>query len=232
MAHQDGKGWNPFNLYDVFGYLIPGLFFICLLTLFYWDTSLFETGLVKEVKLAYDAFAGLTIVFAIALSLMGIYIVGHAIASLSHLIFDRIIISTIFRYPATTLFKVEDIQPRNIAWPMHKAIAALIASSLVLFPFTEWTILRVDVLTIVSFLFSLAGVLTILRVTLILVKGFFEKARIWRITSKQKLLYNALMLADSVMERIFVYPIKRVLHIDQPFSDEFREKVELQFKEK
>lgn len=89
----------PFTSYDIFGYILPGaLFLLGILEIFPSERKIF----IDDVKICivgpteYNAF--LIASFAL-LSVAALYFVGHAIACVGHLFYDRLVVRYLLGYP-------------------------------------------------------------------------------------------------------------------------------------
>jgi hypothetical protein len=104
-----------FNLYDFFGYLIPG-FFLGTLILLTYDANKAVISFIKEIKGSevellnnYTLNVLLRImhdspVFSLLMIIVFSYTLGHIISSISSLILERFFVEKILKYPTTNLF--------------------------------------------------------------------------------------------------------------------------------
>jgi hypothetical protein len=94
----------PFNSYDFFGYLLPGTLFAFGGAYVFWDKLPLESCLTQESKI--NAF----IVVLVLLGLLaGLYFIGQIIGSISHLLYDRLLVRNIIGYPFQYIL---DLKPR------------------------------------------------------------------------------------------------------------------------
>lgn len=94
----------PFNSYDFFGYILPGTFFsMGFMYVFHEKSEL--TELITTCK-GINAFGAVFILLAL---LAGLYFIGQIIGSISHLLYDRLIIRNIIGYPFQYIL---DLPPR------------------------------------------------------------------------------------------------------------------------
>jgi len=120
----------PFTLYDIFGYLIPGLTFLILLLLSYDIPKAIELIVLKiseETITKTYPFIFIEIVSSIQMSPIFItafiilvsYIVGHIIAVFASLIFERFIVEKYLNYPTANLFSGKS--PKwNLFFPKYR----------------------------------------------------------------------------------------------------------------
>jgi hypothetical protein len=113
----------PFNSYDVFGYIIPGLSFIVACFLFdqwvteylYFNHAPIHSIISNFYKSNQDGFNFDSIVFFLVALLM-IYVIGHVVATISSFYIDRLLIRKGYQYPLHSLLKgftKEDELPRR-----------------------------------------------------------------------------------------------------------------------
>lgn len=100
MEADDIKRLLPFNAYDFFGYLLPGIVFVSLLCI--WQFYAFYHGSI-EVFSEWNKFisdgglVGGILIIAVVISTL--YFSGHIVATISHVFFDRILVRDILGYP-------------------------------------------------------------------------------------------------------------------------------------
>lgn len=91
---------NPLNLYDLFGYLLPGLLF---LLLFLVDHIFQSVSSIQEFKSSLKMFLNFSWWIFIVIFLTA-YFLGHFISSFSSLILERGIVKKILGMPIENLF--------------------------------------------------------------------------------------------------------------------------------
>lgn len=213
---KDVKGLVPFTLYDFFGYLFPGMVLIGGIVL-YFNAIILESHMYENLKSMYADFTGLfTIVVALS-GLVLVYVLGHFIATISHITIDRIIVGTILKYPYLTLLGIEE-KGRPIAWPMHKLILFLmiavwlLAIAALFFPRLEpalvWGIIAIMVTLFV-------------RAVLVVIKGAFPEAIKGYEPKTAKWPYMWFIgWHSALLEGILINPVRQLLSIDRGFSAE------------
>ncbi len=107
----------PLTLYDLFGYLIPGILFFALFPISY-DFSLIMNGLKELVQigkfttpkdfliLKMKDFYITTVWYSIFYTILISYLMGHIIAGIGSFFYERIIIDKFLKYPTANLFKL------------------------------------------------------------------------------------------------------------------------------
>lgn len=105
MPYRDSKSWIPFNIYDFFGYLFPGVLFTILILAFFLSENSISGKYISFILQLHQRLPILMTIAEIVSGIIAVYMLGNGIATLSHIIVDRIIIGTIFRYPYVTLRK-------------------------------------------------------------------------------------------------------------------------------
>ena len=106
---KDYSAFVPFDLYDFFGYLFPGTIFAASVTFFIWhiDPDPFNKlwpHCAQSVSPADVPFLlGLAIV---VVSIIALYTLGHFVATLSHILIDRVLVDGIEGYPFAFLLNI------------------------------------------------------------------------------------------------------------------------------
>lgn len=124
--NKEARSWVPFNMYDFFGYIFPGVLFVSIVLLTLFESNDFS-ALIKSLFDKLNGSKTVIVVFAIFIAFVVVYLVGHIVATISHILIDRIIVGIIFKYPHETIIGSDkDIKKeRIIAWPMQKLMAIL-----------------------------------------------------------------------------------------------------------
>lgn len=96
MAKTEEKARLPFDGYDFFGYMLPGFVFLSLLAvcLPYYLGDDFWQYYTLITQLRTDLYLTSVVFFLITA-----YVLGHVVASVSAILYDRIIVQKIFGYP-------------------------------------------------------------------------------------------------------------------------------------
>ncbi len=108
---------TPFDLYDIFGYIVPGLIFlvfsITIMSVFDGDFPLKSQIFSKLHEISYEELKELKdnvpwwVEVTLLISTISIiYIIGHIIASLSSLLIDKYLVKKIAGYPSQKLFNI------------------------------------------------------------------------------------------------------------------------------
>ncbi len=93
---KEVKGLVPFTLYDFFGYLFPGMILVGGIMLYY-NPIIINSQIYNNFKNMYKDFSGLFSAITLLIGLVGVYVIGHFIATISHITIDRIVVGTILR---------------------------------------------------------------------------------------------------------------------------------------
>jgi hypothetical protein len=101
---SDIKNISPFNVYDYFGYIFPAVFFVAS-TLYVFNRSIFTQ--IERYRVIYEDNKFLLAFFSIVFFIVIVYVIGHAIATLSHIFYDRLIVGGIIGYPISRLLHIE-----------------------------------------------------------------------------------------------------------------------------
>jgi len=137
MVKEDKFSQSPFDLYDIFGYIVPGLVFLVsiILLIFYFGVDF----PIKNEILSHNNFLSLIelkglkdnipwwIEFTILITIIAlVYTLGHIIASISSLLVDKYLVKKITGYPSQRLFKLPYNQDFSIGF--YKLLVFLINS--------------------------------------------------------------------------------------------------------
>ncbi len=110
----------PFTLYDLFGYLLPGLLFFALFPITYDFSKIINivsdyirtgaycerTFLLLQIRDTLSISPLLLLFYCILIA----YLVGHVIAALSSLILERFFVDKFLKYPAANMFGIRKYQ--------------------------------------------------------------------------------------------------------------------------
>ena len=91
---------NPFNLYDFFGYLFPGITFCFLCLLCDYCHKSISQILTSITDLGFS----LNITSAVFSLLFLGYILGHVISALSSYFWERMVVECILKFPSNNMF--------------------------------------------------------------------------------------------------------------------------------
>lgn len=96
----------PFNLYDIFGYIIPGAYFSLVLTLVSFKSNgRLANMIANSIELLFRPDNTLSSIFGFSIILVLCYMVGHMVASISHIVFDRFIVGGVLTYPTEKVLR-------------------------------------------------------------------------------------------------------------------------------
>lgn len=213
---KDYSSFVPFDLYDFFGYLFPGILFAASMFLF---MSQFNFQDVEPLKSTLTAFIDPPFIMSVAIVACGIvvlYVLGHFVATISHIIIDRVLIDGIEGYPINFLLNIPRVT-RGYSESTYKYLFALYNLLLIL------PVIVGDYSTLHFLLKIVLGSIAFLilqRIVIMLV----------RTTKAGKA--RAHTLGDYWVFRIFLVPSKylidpligffmRLLGLDRRFSDSF-----------
>lgn len=94
----------PFNSYDFFGYLLPGTLFAFGTAYVFWEDLPLKSWLTEKHEI--NAFVVVLVLLGL---LAGLYFIGQIIGSISHLLYDRLVVRNIIGYPFQYIL---DLKPR------------------------------------------------------------------------------------------------------------------------
>lgn len=221
------KGWVPFTLYDFFGYLFPGMILGGGIILYY-NSIIINSQFYNNFKIMYKDFSGLFSVMTLLLGLVVVYVIGHFVATISHITIDRIVVGTILRYPYSTLLKISE-KERKIVWPMHKLILVLLMSIWVLSIITIF-IPKLQ-LFVVFFIYALLFIL-VLRIIFMLIKAAFPSIK--KYEPNTSVWWYKLFIGwhSKLIDSIIINPIRQFLSIDKCFDVELASNIKKEIQDR
>ncbi|MHA1395679.1 MAG: hypothetical protein ACTSRZ_19425 [Promethearchaeota archaeon] len=163
----------PFSIYDIFGYLIPGIIFLLMIIMFDLVLIKYANNINKDFipKLKTPAYSLFKItysekiienwVFSIAyliIILIVAYVIGHIIASISSLAIDNTLIKKGYRYPFYKLLKLKSTSKEKFMNDYTKGLFFYINVFLFLIIFT---ITQIKLITDISYYLIFAIILII-----------------------------------------------------------------------
>jgi len=229
----------PFNLYDFYGYIIPGVLLLAgsflIMAHFIKDIEsvyIFATNYLNSLK-----FTPAIIFFIILISI--IYFVGHINAMISHLIFDRILVKRILGYPIYDLLNIDN-NLRDFSRATNYYLLTLI-NLLIFVPILKlWfpSIIKLDILIrVLIFLFVL--LFTLRTIILFLEKYFFEEVKVAHINDALNfekslkivhwLYCSFYYLIEKTIIRVAKEFISNDTPLDQTIIDKFANKIKTDF---
>lgn len=97
---------SPFDFYDFFGYLFPG--FMMFIYIFSFIYHHHEKAIEWHNKAINYCFSNVfTTIFIVVLFIVGVYVIGHLIATIGSLILDRVFMIGVFGFPYNFLLDLE-----------------------------------------------------------------------------------------------------------------------------
>jgi hypothetical protein len=223
MTSKEFSPWIPFDLYDFFGYLFPGIYFaISIVFIFLISNPSFSMDEYWKVFAHGEFMMG----FVSLLTLIVIvYLLGHFIATISHVVIDRAIVGGIIGYPILHLLRLKRPE-REYSESTIKYLFILFNTSLLLPAFIYSHVCFIGTTTIffciICFLFCFRIFMTFLRMRP-------NGGEIAKKYGDKKIFRIYLFPAQKLIDPLFLF-VRRVLAIDKQFSQEFIEKYMAVFK--
>ena len=224
----------PFSMYDFFGYLFPGLILVLGLFLYgYFELHLRNSILEDQRQLLLDLkkiFEMSPLIFGTLLMLMGlvgVYLIGHVVATISHIIIDRLIVGNVIQYPYTLFLRISKKQ-RAVADIVNRVAIFLFFSMIVFCLIANFTQENLIATIFFKVFFVALCVLVFIRICLIIIRAYKEESK-WPDDHK---VYMWLIKESQSFDRIFTKPIQQILMIDKPFEDEQAECIRNRIKTK
>jgi hypothetical protein len=215
---KDFSPFVPFDLYDFFGYLFPGVLFVASVLFFYNNLSPgFYNHWFSYSSNQYE----IPFVIGIALvvgAIVILYSLGHIIATLSHIIIDRVLIDGIEGYPINFLLKIPHTT-REYSEASFKYLFACFNILLLLpaLPF-QYSTIFVLIIVILFLILLLIGQRIIVMLVHNRANGHEIARRIGAKKSTRLLLVPSIYLFDPAIEFL-----RKLLGMDRRFSDRFIE---------
>jgi hypothetical protein len=213
---KDFSPFVPFDLYDFFGYIFPGVLFSVSMLLFYdqLHPAFYKDWFLQNSNSREIPFIlGLGIVVA---SIVILYAMGHVIATLSHIIVDRVLIDGIEGYPVNFLLDLPQ-KDREYSEATFKYLFAFF-NVLVLLPS-----LPVSYSVVFYGAISLTAVIVILVIQRIIVMLIHLRKHGREITRRygDKKFFRALLRPSQLLIDPGIQFLRKLLGMDRRFSDQF-----------
>jgi len=220
MPLRETKEWMPFNIYDFFGYIFPGISIAVLLLAFFIPESITTSRYFKFILSVHKNANVIAVISEIVICIVAVYCLGQIIAAFSHVFIDRIIIGTIFGYPYLSFLKLK-VKKRDFASPIHKLIFLvsnlLIAGAIFAYWHKNyWPLINIA-LVVLLFLIALRFISKIIRTLFRKIDDIIvSEHRYFR-----KPYLCSLGFIDKTIDAFFVEPLKKLLNIDHLFDTDY-----------
>jgi hypothetical protein len=229
---RDFSPWVPFDLYDFFGYLFPGVTFSFGFLVFVHHTLFDVFKFLDPLWEVYSKAPFLVSLFTIVVGIIIFYVMGHFIATFSHMIIDRVLVDGIVGYPVNHLLRLKKVT-RGFSQSTYKYLF-LVFNLFVSIPIfvSDYKTFKV----MINILLIIGIILIIIRVFIML-----YRANPWR---RKKLIINGIPQNKFFKFLTFVYlspatyfinPIiaffQKLLGIDKRFPPNFIRRYKELFKE-
>lgn len=134
-TQQEAKEYLPFNLYDFFGYIIPGIYFSSILSIYFYTFYHQEfLSFLEKLSRAYHLLPFVSsFVFTIAYIVM-VYVLGHFVATVSHIVIDKILVSGTTGYPVLKLLKITQNKEHRYLYQMTYKILFILFMVMLFIP--------------------------------------------------------------------------------------------------
>jgi hypothetical protein len=213
---KDFSPFVPFDLYDFFGYLFPGAIFSVSILLFYdilhpaFYSSWFSYPL-NQFDIPFIVGLGLAVAGIVML-----YALGHVIATVSHIIIDRVLVDGIEGYPINFLLDIP--QPSR---PYSQATFKYLFASfniLLLAPVLPINYSQMRILVIA--LLGLIGALILQRIIIMIIRSQPNGHAFTRAVGT-KWYFRILLLPSSALIDPTISFFRKLLGMDRSFSPSF-----------
>jgi len=212
----------PFDFYDFFGYLFPGLVaFLYLLAFFYYA---YESGfqwVTSLLPLTYHFLEGIFYFISIVII---IYVIGHAVATVSAVLFDRMIVSGIFGYPFVNLLGFK--KKRRIYHEAAYKYFFILLNLALITPLLNGKFASTNM--VITILVFLMGVIALSRFLLEVMRKFIKEERIQAVGNRE--IVRLLLVPDRYFLAPILEALSRMMHTDKALPKEFINRYEELFR--
>lgn len=226
MSPKDYAPWVPFDFYDFFGYIFPGIFFC--LVLFTFFAHSFPTFLEwhQNFWFLFEKAEFLISTLTIVSFIVIVYVIGHFIATASHVVIDRVLIAGIVGYPVIHLLGL-NFTKRDYSESTAKYLFVLFNLLLLLPLFYQDHVL---LSTSMNYVLIVIGLLSSFRVLIAIIKQHPKGDILAKRFGDKKFFRIYLILAQRILDPI-IKLFQRLISIDRGFPPEFVAKYKELFKE-
>ncbi len=208
----------PFDLYDFFGYLFPGILFAANAIVFlkeiypnYFD-EYFKIFFLAESSSSLT-FIGSTSFIVVAIVLL--YTIGHFIATLSHIIIDRVLIDGVEGYPLNFLLDIPR-GSRPYSEATFKYLFALFnLLFLIPFIFSDYGTTK----SIIILILILVVILILFRFIIMLIRAYKSKETAAKIANVR--IFKLFYLPSKILIDPIIEFYRRLLGMDRKFPESF-----------
>jgi hypothetical protein len=226
---KETKISNPFDLYDIFGYIIPGLIFIFFATIILQSFAEelpiksellnklhanFTLDYLKILKDSMPWWLETTILIAL---IAFVYIAGHIIASISSLLIDKYLIKKMSGYPSEKLFGITHRALYNRGF--YKLLFMLINLYLLRLMFFCKPNLYFEIIPVTIFFLSIIGIK-------------IKQSDIRINQEKEDPKFDKIGKIMSYPFNIVVHFIERMFGLNEKFNQEFIDEFKYRFEKK
>lgn len=225
MDRQKIQGYVPFDLYDIFAYLFPGIVAVVYLVLFIdlaipQGNSWIHEAITFVAGLPWFMALFLTVTFVVI-----VYVIGFFIGALGSIFFDRILIEGIYGYPVSMLLALPR-NKRDYSEATHRYLFLMLNIMMILPTLiSEYTLFYR--LTSLSALVVL--VLVVLRVAIKWFKTTFGTDSV-KSVSDHGVIRWIYLTPSRILEWCENHILKAVLGMDAAFPSQFKTRYKKLFK--
>jgi len=213
---KDYSPFVPFDLYDFFGYLFPGIIFATCIYIFQMQFPKYLPVQLQPISETLKDPTLLEGITAIVIGIVFLYVIGHFVATLSHIIIDRVLIDGIEGYPINLLLDIPK-KERAYSESTFKYLFALY-NLILLAPviISNYEILH----SILVALLLCVAFLIVQRVVIMVVR-FTDKGKILAKRVGDKKIFLTFLLPSKFIIDPIIGFLRRLLGLDRFFPKEF-----------
>lgn len=226
MDRQKTSGYIPFDLYDIFGYLFPGVIAMVYVVLFVSIALPEGNESIKQVISFVGALPWFVALFVATTFVVVVYVVGFFIGTVGSIFFDRVLVEGIYGYPIVHLLGYERNR-RDYSEATHRYI--FLAINLIVI----WPAVIADYLWMKNGVIGLLVVIVVLIAVRVVIKWFkvtFGPNTSSKISDHPVTRWIYLSLSKA-MEWVEENVLKALLGLDSQFPKEFKDRYSKLFKD-
>jgi hypothetical protein len=213
---KDYAPFVPFDLYDFFGYLFPGILFATSVGIFVSQFQPSMSDLYKAFITDYNNAPFLVGFVMIVAGVVFLYVLGHFVATISHIIIDRVLLDGIEGYPINFLLQI----PRETRPYSECTFKYLFATYNVLLVMPVFISDYSTLHTVLLVLLGSIAFLILQRIVIMFVRTSEEGKAVARRVGNWTVFRTFLIPSQLIVDPLIGF-LRRLLGMDRRFPDSF-----------